>query len=209
MAECKGRVGKGVITFQCDLTADHRGPCRAVENPRSVEQRERWERDQRHEASGLGEFQAPAQTTAERYTEGATPPPGQEEVGDGADAQVIPSEPEVPEADAKGAVPIDSVLREGDELRLFNPNDPTAPSLDEADDKGWSFYRVLVHDRVMWAYIQRAVPEKDPHEQKVEIVQQAFSSEFGDATGSGDPAQWRSAAEVAVRALEGMESRGQ
>lgn len=79
MADCNTRVGKGTITWQCDLEGGHTGPCRAKENRPSVSARERWEAQQRHEASGLDEFQGRAQTTAERYTENPTPPPGQED----------------------------------------------------------------------------------------------------------------------------------
>src|SRR4051794_8429667 len=83
MPECRERVGKGVVTFSCSVpvpagASSHEGPCAAIEVPRTMKQRENWEAEQRHQASGLGEFQGRAQTTAERYTDGATDPPGTE-----------------------------------------------------------------------------------------------------------------------------------
>lgn len=45
MAECGERVGGGTITFPCSLDEGHRGPHYAVENPRSVSQRRRWEQE--------------------------------------------------------------------------------------------------------------------------------------------------------------------
>jgi hypothetical protein len=74
-------VGKGTITFQCGHPQGHDGPCSAIENRPSMSARKRWEDEQaerRHEESGLGQFQGRAQTTAERYTENPTSPPGQE-----------------------------------------------------------------------------------------------------------------------------------
>jgi hypothetical protein len=83
MPECRERVGKGVVTFSCSVpvpagASSHEGPCAAIEVPRTMKQRENWEAEQRHQASGLAEFQGRAQTTAERYTDGATDPPGTE-----------------------------------------------------------------------------------------------------------------------------------
>lgn len=76
MALCTERIGRGTITFQCSLTAPHDGPCATPESDRSMRERERWERDQAHQASGLGQFQGRAQTTAESLTENPTTPEG-------------------------------------------------------------------------------------------------------------------------------------
>lgn len=76
MAECGKRVGGGLVTFSCTVEGEnHDGPCMAVENDRSVADRRRWESGAAARAT-LAEFQGPAQTTAERYTEGAAPLPG-------------------------------------------------------------------------------------------------------------------------------------
>jgi len=85
MADCKSRVEGRSIAYQCALPDGHEGPHMAHELPRSVTARERWVREhgqqirdqQAAEARAtLAQFQGPAQTTAERYTENATPPPG-------------------------------------------------------------------------------------------------------------------------------------
>lgn len=49
MAECKKRVGQGVITYPCVVEIpegriEHDGPCMAVEDQGSVQRRERWDR---------------------------------------------------------------------------------------------------------------------------------------------------------------------
>lgn len=97
MAECGQFIGAGTINYPCTLEQGHSGPHRAVELPRTVADRELWERDpqawaekqrkrerpketpseaeRRHQASGLAEFQGRAQTTAERYTENPTSVP--------------------------------------------------------------------------------------------------------------------------------------
>lgn len=75
MATCGTMIEGNVVAFACDLDSGHDGPHRAYENARSVRERTRWEADQRHDQSGLAQFQGRAQTTAEAYTEGATEPP--------------------------------------------------------------------------------------------------------------------------------------
>lgn len=80
MATCGQMIEGNVVAFSCDLDAGHAGPHRAYENARSVRERERWEREQTHATSGLGQFQGRAETTAERYTENPTAVPGPEEV---------------------------------------------------------------------------------------------------------------------------------
>lgn len=78
MASCGQMVEGQTVAFACDLDAGHEGPHRAYENARSVRERTRWEAAQKTEQarSDLSQFQGPAQTTAERYTEGATAVPG-------------------------------------------------------------------------------------------------------------------------------------
>jgi hypothetical protein len=111
MAECGARVGTGVTTFPCTIEGSgHQGPCMAIEFPRTVRARERWEAEQRHQASGLGEFQGRAETTAERYTENPTPAPGSEDpeprvvraggVGEALDRAGVP--PHVPQPTKEG-----------------------------------------------------------------------------------------------------------
>lgn len=78
MATCNKPQGGGVLSFLCELEAGHDGPCMAQGNDRSIRARRAWEAEQRHQASGLGEFQGRPQTTAERYTENPTPVPGGE-----------------------------------------------------------------------------------------------------------------------------------
>lgn len=46
MTECGTRVGKGLVTYPCDLERGHPGPCRAQENQPSVRQRKTWEGQQ-------------------------------------------------------------------------------------------------------------------------------------------------------------------
>jgi hypothetical protein len=46
MTECGTRVGKGLVTYPCDLERGHPGPCRAQENQPSVRQRRTWEGEQ-------------------------------------------------------------------------------------------------------------------------------------------------------------------
>lgn len=46
MAECGKRVGKGLVTFPCEIDRDHDGPCMARENQPSVRQRKAWEAEQ-------------------------------------------------------------------------------------------------------------------------------------------------------------------
>lgn len=75
MAECGKYLGKGATSWPCPLESGHEGPCATIELPRTMRERERWEAEQRHQASGLAQFQGRAETTAERYTDGATDPP--------------------------------------------------------------------------------------------------------------------------------------
>jgi len=75
MSTCNARVGANTITFACSLVSGHAGPHYAIENGVSVRKRQRWEAEQAHQASGLGQFQGVAQTTAERYTDNATEVP--------------------------------------------------------------------------------------------------------------------------------------
>jgi hypothetical protein len=75
MAECGAYIGAGVVSYPCTLEPGHAGPCYAVENAKSVREREAWEETERNRTSGLAEFQGPAQTTAQRYTENASPTP--------------------------------------------------------------------------------------------------------------------------------------
>lgn len=76
---CNERVGRGTITWPCSLDTDHPGPHFAVESTASQGDRRRWLADraeqERQAASGLGQFQGPAETTAQRYTENPTPVP--------------------------------------------------------------------------------------------------------------------------------------
>lgn len=76
---CNERVGRGTITWPCSLDENHPGPHYAVESNASQGDRRRWDAEQaekiRHVASGLAEFQGPAQTTAQRYTDNPTPVP--------------------------------------------------------------------------------------------------------------------------------------
>lgn len=77
MATCGKMVEGNVVSFACDIQdPNHDGPCRAIENDRSVRERKKWEDQKRHDESGLGAFQGVAQTTAEAYTENPTPVPG-------------------------------------------------------------------------------------------------------------------------------------
>lgn len=76
MATCGSMIEGNVVAYGCDLDQGHTGPHRAVENPRSVRERVKWEADQAHLASGLGQFQGIAETTAQRYTENPTDVPG-------------------------------------------------------------------------------------------------------------------------------------
>jgi len=46
MAECGVRVGKGLVTYPCELDAGHEGPHYARENDLSKRQRKQWEKDQ-------------------------------------------------------------------------------------------------------------------------------------------------------------------
>lgn len=78
MAQCGMMVEGNVVSFACDLPSNHDGPHRAVENSRSVRERDRWEAEKQAAIEGtatLATFQGPAQTTAERYTENPTPVP--------------------------------------------------------------------------------------------------------------------------------------
>lgn len=72
---CNERVGKSTVTWACSLPTGHDGPCYASEAPG---ERRRWEKaqaDQREAAATLAQFQGKAETTAERYTDNATPVP--------------------------------------------------------------------------------------------------------------------------------------
>lgn len=76
MAECGLYIGKGAVSYPCQIEGrGHDGPCMAPELARTVREREHWEAEQRHQASGLAEFQGPPETTAHRYTDNATEPP--------------------------------------------------------------------------------------------------------------------------------------
>lgn len=81
-SECGTYIGKGTVNYPCTLPQQHKGPHTAMELPRTIEERRRWEQDQReaqatkaHVESGLGEFQGRAETTAQRYTENPTDHP--------------------------------------------------------------------------------------------------------------------------------------
>lgn len=71
--------GGGPLAYQCELDANHDGPCMSVSSPISVRERDRW-------ASGaearqtLAEFQGPAMTFAENVGEQRHPPPHPAEV---------------------------------------------------------------------------------------------------------------------------------
>lgn len=72
--QCSKPVGKGVLNFLCDLDQGHDGPCASRDNPPSMRARQRWQEGEGARRT-LSELQGPAQTSAERYTEGATAPP--------------------------------------------------------------------------------------------------------------------------------------
>lgn len=46
MTECGSRVGKGLVTYPCELDRGHDGPCMARENQVSQRQRKAWEAQQ-------------------------------------------------------------------------------------------------------------------------------------------------------------------
>lgn len=75
MAQCNSYVEGGgqSMSFKCREESGHEGPCATPDIPRSVLSRARWIEEQNKTA--LGQFQGPAETTAQRYTDGATPPP--------------------------------------------------------------------------------------------------------------------------------------
>lgn len=75
MGECGTYIGQSAVSYPCTLERGHAGPCYAVENAKSVRERSAWEETQRNLASGLSQFQGPALTTAQSYTEGATTTP--------------------------------------------------------------------------------------------------------------------------------------
>lgn len=78
MAECNAFVaGGGVLAHKCREEEGHQGPCATPDIPKSVTQRNRW-KDGEQARMTLAQFQGPAQTTAERYTENPTPVPGRE-----------------------------------------------------------------------------------------------------------------------------------
>lgn len=104
MAECSLMVAGTAAHYKCRIDGDplgnHDGPCACPDVPRSVRARERWEAAQKQPEEGLGAFQGPAQTTAERYTDGATPVPGQS--GDIADHPGTVATRPVADTDALG-----------------------------------------------------------------------------------------------------------
>lgn len=83
---CGKMIEGTVVGYPCSLDeVGHDGPCMAVENARSVRERNKWEQEQQVRAEAerspqeiLAEFQGPALTTAEGMHEGATPVPGTE-----------------------------------------------------------------------------------------------------------------------------------
>lgn len=96
MATCPEMVGRGAINFGCYLDAGHDGPHAARENAPSMAERARWEEAQieRKARADLAMTQGPAQTTAERYTDGALPHPSAEtkcdfQYGDGEACQWV------------------------------------------------------------------------------------------------------------------------
>lgn len=75
MALCRQMIDTaGPVAFACSLEYGHEGPHMASENARSVRERQAWEA-QKQSAQKLSQFQGKPETTAERYTDGATPPP--------------------------------------------------------------------------------------------------------------------------------------
>lgn len=78
--ECGQYIETQTTAYPCYLTESHKGPHAARELPVTVRRREKWE----HAQGELAAFHEPPQTTAERYTLGATPVPGQESEDDPA-----------------------------------------------------------------------------------------------------------------------------
>ena len=74
---CNEFVGRGVVSYPCTLPERHEGPHFSADSPSSVGERRRWEAENKKQeaAATLSQFQGPAQTTAERYTENPTPVP--------------------------------------------------------------------------------------------------------------------------------------
>lgn len=108
---CGARVGRATVTYPCSLPSGHEGPHYAIENVASRQERDRWEQARRHEASPLAQFQGPAQTTAERYTErsSVTPVPQSEAVlrADAAEAHHRLALGDIP-VHASAAIPEDA-----------------------------------------------------------------------------------------------------
>lgn len=91
MALCGEQVGGGVVSFGCDLSRDHDGPCRAIENPRSVRDREKWEVSRSHDESGLSAFQGPPTASPEGLLTPESELTYPTEISPEAEAQMRPS----------------------------------------------------------------------------------------------------------------------
>lgn len=124
MASCGQMIEGRVVSFSCDLDAGHDGPHRAYENSRSVRERAKWEREKKaaEVQQVLSQFQGPAQTTAERYTENPTPVPGPKPVSDASadyeTSETIPEEQVIFEEHDDGSStfgPAPTKQREGDQ----------------------------------------------------------------------------------------------
>jgi hypothetical protein len=78
MASCPVQVERKTVSWGCSLEADHEGPHMANEDDRSIKERGEWLEDQEAAKAQviLAETQGPPQTTAERYTDGASDHPG-------------------------------------------------------------------------------------------------------------------------------------
>lgn len=80
--ECLKRVGKGAITYSCDVPIpdghrDHRGPCRAIELSYTVSQRAKWEAEGEEARRVLAATQSQPRTFAEANKgHSPTPVPG-------------------------------------------------------------------------------------------------------------------------------------
>ena len=71
---CDERVGRNTVTYPCTLPSEHDGPHMSPDNVPSQGERRRWQEGEDARQT-LANFQGPAQTTAQRYTDNATPVP--------------------------------------------------------------------------------------------------------------------------------------
>lgn len=81
MAECKKRVGQGVVAYPCiipipDGRTAHDGPCAATENQASLSARERWERGGEARATLAQTQSAPMTFAEENRAHAPSPVPG-------------------------------------------------------------------------------------------------------------------------------------